>query len=1086
VYVRHLTSLQFLTYVAFFAVVIAAMFRFIPGKAPPVRTEPYSEDELEAHDRKTAKYFVAGGFFLVLGSMHMVVKNLPWVAEYLARTGYAGHLVRDLSNTHVMIVGGGTLLATGLCWLVLPRIVQRPLTSDGLAQCAFWFTVLGLFVFYVSLIGNGIAIGRLVEHGWDYQLAKQHMGKWYKVPTGIGAGVMGLGYWCFATNVALTIFQSRLIKVPKPQWHLWKFFATGAAALTVGTVQGVIQVQPANADWLYKAGHAGEWIDPISHAHINLVTGLTMLVAGSLFALVRVAGGVEPSRRLVNQCFFALLGGSLAFYAVTLYLGVHEGRLVVNRGLTPEQAEEATALHPFLIMGAGIAMFAAFWLLLAVIVRSVWRSESVLRPFVLAGCAALALGTLQGPVQAFPAVNELLDRGGQAGDVIVNLHAQLNMLGGLMVLLIGLVFTALRSAGAELPLRRARFAVVALGAGVGTYYLAGVAFSAVEAHRVSAGASYAAAVSWLEPWEALVAVPAALLVLAGFWSYAGTALSMTARQRDEGRRAIAALPGLYTGKIPKRVRRRSPAALAGYELPLGLMGFPGVGWLFAGFPFTASILLMAGPAVAWAIIPVAFTPYGQGPLRPEGWKVELVWLPFSALLSSALLYRAHARRRRLLNGPPPGGHGQRARKPRTRAEIRARYRARIGIATGAIALLLVSLPFVPAVAGVGGGSVRYSYQRFTKEITGQFLETPRGHVALFAWSDPQQTYPRDALKVHAQDVRSFVIRASAVDSPAAYQLYDLDRGGSVSLTVRRRGPTEMTLAPRRALRPGRYELVAAKEGMFGGRDYDYLQVVKPGSPATVVSSASKRAAPSVADALLPLAAALVALLFAGLLATSFLRQPAGQKALWAAGFGCFAVAAACEAAAQRAGWSEDLFKAYYAAGGILTVAFLGAGSAWLLLKQRGRDLLLGALLVAMVAAVVSVALAPVDHGALDAVSGVRPPSNLALKGNAFLWAIALNSFGTIFLVGGSLLAILRRQRIRTNVWIGAGALVVALSTGMSRAGTYSFVYTGELIGISMMFFGFRFAAAPSPKAAPARPASPYLMPAGSATQSRVT
>ena len=53
-------------------------------------------------------------------------------------------------------------------------------------------------------------------------------------------------------------------------------------------------------------------------------------------------------------------------------------------------------------------------------------------------------------------------------------------------------------------------------------------------------------------------------------------------------------------------------------------------------------------------------------------------------------------------------------------------------------------------------------------------------------------------------------------------------------------------------------------------------------------------------------------------------------------------------------------------------------------------------------------------------------------------------------------------------------------------GAYSFVYAGELIGISMMFFGFRFAAAPSPKAAPPSTASPYLMPAGSATQSRVT
>ena len=111
------------------------------------------------------------------------------------------------------------------------------------------------------------------------------------------------------------------------------------------------------------------------------------------------------------------------------------------------------------------------------------------------------------------------------------------------------------------------------------------------------------------------------------------------------------------------------------------------------------------------------------------------------------------------------------------------------------------------------------------------------------------------------------------------------------------------------------------------------------------------------------------------------------------------------------------------------------------------------------AAVVAVAIAPLDHGTLAAASGARPPSNSALQGHALLWAIALNSFGTLFLIGGSLLAILRRQRIRTNLWIGTGALVVGLATGMSRAGTYSFVYAGELIGISLMFFGFRFASA---------------------------
>ena len=104
----------------------------------------------------------------------------------------------------------------------------------------------------------------------------------------------------------------------------------------------------------------------------------------------------------MNTCFWSLLGGSLAFYGVALYLGFHEGHLVVDHGLTPEQAEEATPLHPYLIMAAGTAMLAGFWMLLWLVARSVWRARGPARPFVLAGCAALAVGTLQGPVQAFP------------------------------------------------------------------------------------------------------------------------------------------------------------------------------------------------------------------------------------------------------------------------------------------------------------------------------------------------------------------------------------------------------------------------------------------------------------------------------------------------------------------------------------------------------------------------------------------------------------------------------------------------------------------------------------------------------------
>jgi len=1062
VYLKHLSSLQFLSYAAFLAVVVAAVFRLMPGRAPPLRTEPYDPEELGRHDRKLAKYFVAGGAFLVLGSVHMVVKNVPWAAEWLAGAGYAGHLVRDLSNTHVMIVGGGTLIATGLCWYVLPRIVGRPLASEGLAQGAFWFTAGGLLVFYVAFVANGIAIGLRVSDGWDYEAAKASMGNWYRAPIGMGAGVMGIGYWCFAATVFLTVFQARLVRVPKPAGHLWKFLATGAAGLTIGTVQGVIQVQPANADWLYRAGHAGEWIDPIAHAHVNLVTGLTMLVAGALFYLAPLFGGKAPSRRAADACFYALLVGSLAFYAATLYLGFHEGALVVGHGLSPEQAEHATALHPYLLMGTGTVMLEAFWCLLWLVARSFWRARMPARGFVLAGCAALAIGTLQGPVQAFPVVHDLLEQGGDAGEVIVNLHAQLNMLGGLLVMLVGVTLALLAHlGGARLP-GAERLALAGVAIGVATYYAAGVGISAAEAHDVSGGVTFKESVARLEPWAALLLIPAALAVLAGFGAYAVSAWRMSARQRQENIRVLASVPAVYTGRIPRRVRRRSPAALAGYELPMALLGFPGVGWLFAGFPLTASVLLLAGPSITWAVVPLAFSPYGQGPLSPIGWKFELAWLPISALVSTAMLYRAHRRRRLGLTGRPP------------RRRRRSGYRTRVSIAVGAIALLLVSLPFVPAVAGVGGSSIRYAYQtRVTPDVVGQFLSTRRGTIKLFAWRDPQTPYPADALRVHAAEVTALVARAAVVDRPSAYGLYDLDRGARIPLRVRLVSARQLRLAPARRLRTGRYLFVATHQGMFGGRDFAYLTVVGPGAPVTPISSGSRKSVPAVADALLPVAAALLAALFAILLLHSFRRRPAGQKALWAAGFAFFAVATTCEAIAQRAGWSPALFRSYYLAGGVLTVGYLGAGSAWLLLPRRGRDLLLGGLAVATLAAVIAVALASVDAHLLAVTRSGRPPENGALGGHAFLWAVAFNSLGTLTLVGGSLYSIVRRRRVSANVWIASGAVVIAVATGMSRAGDYSLVYLGQLIGIGLMFSGFTFVGR-KPQPAPAPRPEPVI------------
>jgi uncharacterized membrane protein HdeD (DUF308 family) len=74
------------------------------------------------------------------------------------------------------------------------------------------------------------------------------------------------------------------------------------------------------------------------------------------------------------------------------------------------------------------------------------------------------------------------------------------------------------------------------------------------------------------------------------------------------------------------------------------------------------------------------------------------------------------------------------------------------------------------------------------------------------------------------------------------------------------------------------------------------------------------------------------------------------------------------------------------------------------------------------------------------------------------------------------LSILRRQRVRANVWIACGALTVAAATGLSRAGDTSLVTLGELIGIGLMFCGFTLSAPAKKVTRPVEtPASPAVL-----------
>lgn len=213
----------------------------------------------------------------------------------------------------------------------------------------------------------------------------------------------------------------------------------------------------------------------------------------------------------------------------------------------------------------------------------------------------------------------------------------------------------------------------------------------------------------------------------------------------------------------------------------------------------------------------------------------------------------------------------------------------------------------------------------------------------------------------------------------------------------------------------------------------------------------------VPAAALPLLTAAAAAVFAARTAGSAVRRYSPAKALWAIGLLLAAAAAGAEAYGVADGWGEPAFRVYYLAGGCLSVAFLGAGSAFLVLPRGLALVVLGALGTAVIAATVGVLVADLDPILLTAPSDSRPPDNETLEGHAFLWAVACNSLGSLLLVGGSLWSMAHGRRVVGNALIVTGVLAVAGSGTLSAFGSYGFVYLGQTLGLAVMLVGFEVA-----------------------------
>jgi hypothetical protein len=85
---------------------------------------------------------------------------------------------------------------------------------------------------------------------------------------------------------------------------------------------------------------------------------------------------------------------------------------------------------------------------------------------------------------------------------------------------------------------------------------------------------------------------------------------------------------------------------------------------------------------------------------------------------------------------------------------------------------------------------------------------------------------------------------------------------------------------------------------------------------------------------IPALTAALAAVFTLLLVDQWRERRHGFQLAWAVGTLCYTLGSGAEAIAAASGWSEPLYRTWYLAGGIMTAAWLGLGTGFLLARTR--------------------------------------------------------------------------------------------------------------------------------------------------------
>ena len=210
---------------------------------------------------------------------------------------------------------------------------------------------------------------------------------------------------------------------------------------------------------------------------------------------------------------------------------------------------------------------------------------------------------------------------------------------------------------------------------------------------------------------------------------------------------------------------------------------------------------------------------------------------------------------------------------------------------------------------------------------------------------------------------------------------------------------------------------------------------------------------------IPIVTTVLAVLFSGALLRRWGQKGGTHLLWWAAGTATYALGTATEASVTLFGWNPALFKLWYISGALLGGAPLAQGTVYLLLSRRTAHRLTAALLTLIVVASVCVVLSPIQ---LDLVE----PHRLTGRVLGWQWVRAfspfVNTYAFVFLVGGAVWSAVRFARSREtayratgNAFIALGSLLPGIGGTFTRFGHTEVLYVTELVGLVLLYIGYR-------------------------------